>query len=163
MLCVHLIRRNGEGGGYGAPIAHLRPTNLRPIWLKRPEGADASAREKGRALRDCSAKMGADQSMLSKDEIHLVAHFSERDIRRLYGRFRSLDSDGNGQLDPSLDLHACIAGLLHDQDCFRAVCKLTHWEEFSNKQQKEHCISSRSHSGGEQDWPTSQSCSSAEV
>ena len=72
MLRVHLIRRNGEGGGYGAPIAHLRPTNLRPIWLKRPEGADASAREKGRALRDFSAKMGADQSMLSKDEIHLV-------------------------------------------------------------------------------------------
>jgi serine/threonine-protein phosphatase 2B regulatory subunit len=45
--------------------------------------------------------MGADQSRLSKDEIHLVAHFSERDIRRLYGRFRSLDADGNGQLDPS--------------------------------------------------------------
>ena len=42
------------------------------IGSQRPEGADASAREKGRALRDFSAKMGADQSMLSKDEIHLV-------------------------------------------------------------------------------------------
>jgi serine/threonine-protein phosphatase 2B regulatory subunit len=43
--------------------------------------------------------MGNEQS-LSKDEIHLVAHFGERDIRRLYNRFRFLDSDGSGQLDP---------------------------------------------------------------
>mmetsp|Transcript_17257 Transcript_17257/g.41560 ORF Transcript_17257/g.41560 Transcript_17257/m.41560 type:complete len:174 (-) Transcript_17257:36-557(-) len=41
------------------------------------------------------------QVVLSRDEIHCIAHFSERDVKRLYNRFRALDADGNGQLDPS--------------------------------------------------------------
>jgi serine/threonine-protein phosphatase 2B regulatory subunit len=44
--------------------------------------------------------MGAEQS-LSREEIHGIAQFGERDIKRLYNRFRALDQDGNGQLDPS--------------------------------------------------------------
>merc|ERR1711988_2009709 len=35
------------------------------------------------------------------DEIHGIAQFNERDIKRLYNRFRALDQDKNGQLDPS--------------------------------------------------------------
>merc|ERR1712093_599919 len=45
-------------------------------------------------------KMGNEHS-LSRDEIHGIAQFNERDIKRLYNRFRALDADGNGQLDPS--------------------------------------------------------------
>mmetsp|Transcript_7081 Transcript_7081/g.17104 ORF Transcript_7081/g.17104 Transcript_7081/m.17104 type:complete len:178 (-) Transcript_7081:94-627(-) len=41
------------------------------------------------------------QESLSREEIHSIAHFTERDITRLYSRFRALDADGNGQLDPS--------------------------------------------------------------
>jgi len=44
--------------------------------------------------------MGNDQS-LSREEIHSIAQFNERDIKRLYNRFRALDQDNNGQLDPS--------------------------------------------------------------
>jgi len=44
--------------------------------------------------------MGAEQS-LSREEIHSIAQFNERDIKRLYNRFRALDQDKNGQLDPS--------------------------------------------------------------
>ena len=45
--------------------------------------------------------MGNDVQSMSKDEVHLVAAFNERDIKRLYHRFRALDADGNGQLEPS--------------------------------------------------------------
>merc|ERR550514_1727541 len=45
-------------------------------------------------------EMGNEHS-LSRDEIHNIAQFTERDIKRLYHRFRALDQDGNGQLDPS--------------------------------------------------------------
>mmetsp|Transcript_18016 Transcript_18016/g.38453 ORF Transcript_18016/g.38453 Transcript_18016/m.38453 type:complete len:177 (-) Transcript_18016:151-681(-) len=44
--------------------------------------------------------MGNDQS-LSREEIHSIANFNQKDITRLYNRFRQLDSDGNGQLDPN--------------------------------------------------------------
>jgi len=44
--------------------------------------------------------MGNEQS-LSREEIHSIAQFNERDIKRLYNRFRALDQDKNGQLDPS--------------------------------------------------------------
>lgn len=44
--------------------------------------------------------MGNEQS-LSREEIHSIAQFNERDIKRLYNRFRALDQDNNGQLDPS--------------------------------------------------------------
>lgn len=44
--------------------------------------------------------MGQNQS-LSHDDIHSIATFTEKDITRLYQRFRALDTDGNGQLDPS--------------------------------------------------------------
>eukprot|EP00397_Hematodinium_sp_SG-2012_P054011 GEMP01064842.1.p1 GENE.GEMP01064842.1~~GEMP01064842.1.p1 ORF type:complete len:193 (+),score=12.50 GEMP01064842.1:53-580(+) len=44
--------------------------------------------------------MGNEQS-LSREEIHSIAQFNERDIKRLYNRFRALDQDRNGQLDPS--------------------------------------------------------------
>jgi len=36
---------------------------------------------------------------LGHDEIHGIAQFNERDIKRLYNRFRALDADGSGQLD----------------------------------------------------------------
>lgn len=36
---------------------------------------------------------------LSLDEIQQISHFTERDILRLYNRFRALDKDGNGVLD----------------------------------------------------------------
>jgi len=42
--------------------------------------------------------MGNEQS-LSREEIHNIAQFSERDIKLLYNRFRALDQDHNGQLD----------------------------------------------------------------
>eukprot|EP00747_Dinoflagellata_sp_TGD_P215160 gnl/TRDRNA2_/TRDRNA2_87884_c0_seq2.p1 gnl/TRDRNA2_/TRDRNA2_87884_c0~~gnl/TRDRNA2_/TRDRNA2_87884_c0_seq2.p1 ORF type:complete len:191 (-),score=46.38 gnl/TRDRNA2_/TRDRNA2_87884_c0_seq2:307-843(-) len=46
--------------------------------------------------------MGNQESLnLSREDIHGIAQFSEKDIARLYNRFRALDSDGNGQLDPS--------------------------------------------------------------
>mmetsp|Transcript_24 Transcript_24/g.34 ORF Transcript_24/g.34 Transcript_24/m.34 type:complete len:177 (+) Transcript_24:85-615(+) len=44
--------------------------------------------------------MGNEQS-LSREDIHSIANFSQKDITRLYNRFRALDSDGNGQLDPN--------------------------------------------------------------
>mmetsp|Transcript_48807 Transcript_48807/g.85971 ORF Transcript_48807/g.85971 Transcript_48807/m.85971 type:complete len:177 (+) Transcript_48807:75-605(+) len=44
--------------------------------------------------------MGNEQS-LSREDIHSIANFTEKDIARLYNRFRALDSDGNGQLDPN--------------------------------------------------------------
>ncbi|CAE8591482.1 unnamed protein product [Polarella glacialis] len=44
--------------------------------------------------------MGNTES-LSRDEIHSIANFSQKDVTRLYHRFRKLDEDGNGQLDPS--------------------------------------------------------------
>jgi serine/threonine-protein phosphatase 2B regulatory subunit len=40
-------------------------------------------------------------SSLSREDIHGIAQFNERDIKRLYNRFRALDADGSGQLDPS--------------------------------------------------------------
>ncbi|CAD7945492.1 unnamed protein product [Amoebophrya sp. A120] len=43
----------------------------------------------------------ANASALSRDDIHGIASFGERDIKRLYNRFRALDSDGSGQLDPA--------------------------------------------------------------
>ncbi|KAF4674676.1 calcineurin, partial [Perkinsus chesapeaki] len=47
-----------------------------------------------------SLAMGGTQS-ISREEMHSIASFTERDIRRLYSRFQALDKDGNGQLDPS--------------------------------------------------------------
>mmetsp|Transcript_81504 Transcript_81504/g.143935 ORF Transcript_81504/g.143935 Transcript_81504/m.143935 type:complete len:178 (-) Transcript_81504:86-619(-) len=44
--------------------------------------------------------MGNSES-LTRDEIHSIANFSQKDVARLYHRFRKLDEDGNGQLDPS--------------------------------------------------------------
>eukprot|EP00933_Yihiella_yeosuensis_P001651 TRINITY_DN102770_c0_g1_i1.p1 TRINITY_DN102770_c0_g1~~TRINITY_DN102770_c0_g1_i1.p1 ORF type:complete len:178 (-),score=37.81 TRINITY_DN102770_c0_g1_i1:86-619(-) len=44
--------------------------------------------------------MGNSES-LSREEIHSIANFSQKDVTRLYHRFRKLDEDGNGQLDPS--------------------------------------------------------------
>jgi serine/threonine-protein phosphatase 2B regulatory subunit len=44
--------------------------------------------------------MGQSES-LSRAEVHSLANFSKQDIARLYSRFRSLDADGNGQLDPT--------------------------------------------------------------
>jgi len=44
--------------------------------------------------------MGNNES-LSREEIHSIAHFTKEDITRLYNRFRALDTDGNGQLDPN--------------------------------------------------------------
>lgn len=44
--------------------------------------------------------MGNEQS-LSRDDIHSIANFNQKDITRLYSRFRALDGDGNGQLDPN--------------------------------------------------------------
>ncbi len=38
---------------------------------------------------------------LGRDDIHGIAQFNERDIKRLYNRFRALDADGSGQLDAS--------------------------------------------------------------
>lgn len=38
---------------------------------------------------------------LAHDDIHGIAQFNEKDIKRLYNRFRALDSDGSGQLDAS--------------------------------------------------------------
>jgi len=43
----------------------------------------------------------ANASALSRDDIHGIAAFGERDIKRLYNRFRTLDTDGSGQLDPA--------------------------------------------------------------
>ena len=40
-------------------------------------------------------------SNLSRDDIHGIAQFNEKDIKRLYNRFKALDADGSGQLDPS--------------------------------------------------------------
>mmetsp|Transcript_97385 Transcript_97385/g.270897 ORF Transcript_97385/g.270897 Transcript_97385/m.270897 type:complete len:181 (-) Transcript_97385:108-650(-) len=48
--------------------------------------------------------MGNEQSnehSLSREDVHSIANFNQRDITRLYNRFRALDSDGNGQLDPN--------------------------------------------------------------
>uniref|UniRef100_A0A7S4UEJ7 EF-hand domain-containing protein n=1 Tax=Alexandrium monilatum TaxID=311494 RepID=A0A7S4UEJ7_9DINO len=48
--------------------------------------------------------MGNDQSQvaeLSREDVHSIAKFSQKDITRLYNRFRALDVDGNGQLDPN--------------------------------------------------------------
>lgn len=47
--------------------------------------------------------MGTAQSVetLSSDDIHGIAQFSEKDIKRLYNRFKALDADGSGQLDPT--------------------------------------------------------------
>jgi serine/threonine-protein phosphatase 2B regulatory subunit len=50
---------------------------------------------------DRAPAMGNEVSSMTKEEVHLVANFNERDIKRLYHRFRALDADGNGQLDPS--------------------------------------------------------------
>eukprot|EP00929_Paragymnodinium_shiwhaense_P036270 TRINITY_DN1945_c1_g1_i1.p1 TRINITY_DN1945_c1_g1~~TRINITY_DN1945_c1_g1_i1.p1 ORF type:complete len:137 (-),score=48.39 TRINITY_DN1945_c1_g1_i1:193-603(-) len=44
--------------------------------------------------------MGNEQS-LSREDVHNIAAFSQKDIGRLYNRFRALDEDGNGQLDPN--------------------------------------------------------------
>mmetsp|Transcript_101411 Transcript_101411/g.287354 ORF Transcript_101411/g.287354 Transcript_101411/m.287354 type:complete len:177 (-) Transcript_101411:221-751(-) len=44
--------------------------------------------------------MGNEQS-LSREDIHSLANFTEKDVKRLYHRFRTLDQDGNGQLDPA--------------------------------------------------------------
>merc|ERR1711959_612771 len=52
----------------------------------------------GRSVSGVS--MGNDHS-LSREEIHSIAQFTERDIKRPYHRFRALDADGNGQMDPS--------------------------------------------------------------
>ena len=38
---------------------------------------------------------------MSREEIHSIAQFTNNDIKRLYARFRSLDQDGNGQLEPN--------------------------------------------------------------
>lgn len=38
---------------------------------------------------------------LGREEIHGIAQFNEKDIKRLYNRFRALDTDGSGQLDAS--------------------------------------------------------------
>merc|ERR550537_421885 len=38
---------------------------------------------------------------LSREDIHGIAQFNEKDIKRLYNRFKALDADGSGQLDPS--------------------------------------------------------------
>ncbi len=43
----------------------------------------------------------ANVAALSREDIHGIANFGERDIVRLYNRFRALDADGSGQLDPS--------------------------------------------------------------
>ena len=42
--------------------------------------------------------MGTAQSVetLSSDDIHGIAQFSEKDIKRLYNRFKALDADGSG-------------------------------------------------------------------
>eukprot|EP00927_Polykrikos_kofoidii_P068950 TRINITY_DN6430_c0_g1_i1.p1 TRINITY_DN6430_c0_g1~~TRINITY_DN6430_c0_g1_i1.p1 ORF type:complete len:177 (-),score=36.66 TRINITY_DN6430_c0_g1_i1:88-618(-) len=46
--------------------------------------------------------MGNDQSLpISQDDMHSIAHFNKTDITRLYAKFRALDQDGNGQLDPN--------------------------------------------------------------
>ena len=44
--------------------------------------------------------MGNNQAKLSREEIHAIAQFSEKDIKKLYARFKALDIDSNGQLDP---------------------------------------------------------------
>lgn len=44
--------------------------------------------------------MGNEQS-LSREDVHSIASFSQKDISRLYSRFKALDEDGNGQLDPN--------------------------------------------------------------
>ncbi|OLP87913.1 Calcineurin subunit B [Symbiodinium microadriaticum] len=46
------------------------------------------------------ADMGNSES-LTREEIHFIANFSQKDVARLYHRFRKLDEDGDGQLDPS--------------------------------------------------------------
>ncbi|CAJ1440928.1 unnamed protein product [Effrenium voratum] len=38
---------------------------------------------------------------LTREEIHFIANFSQKDVTRLYHRFRRLDEDGDGQLDPN--------------------------------------------------------------
>lgn len=43
----------------------------------------------------------ANVAALSRDDIHGIAQFNEKDIKRLYNRFRALDADGSGQLDPA--------------------------------------------------------------
>ena len=43
--------------------------------------------------------MGNEQSV-SREEIHSIANFTQKDITRLYSRLKELDEDGNGQLDP---------------------------------------------------------------
>ncbi|CAD7928933.1 unnamed protein product [Amoebophrya sp. A25] len=43
----------------------------------------------------------ANASALSREEIHGIASFNEKDVKRLYNRFRALDADGSGQLDPA--------------------------------------------------------------
>lgn len=45
--------------------------------------------------------MGNSADVLSRDDVHSIANFNEQDIKRLYRRFRNLDADGNGQLDPN--------------------------------------------------------------
>jgi hypothetical protein len=44
--------------------------------------------------------MGHAQS-LTQDDILGIAHFSEQDVRRLYTRFKMIDTSGNGQIDPT--------------------------------------------------------------
>mmetsp|Transcript_87429 Transcript_87429/g.121336 ORF Transcript_87429/g.121336 Transcript_87429/m.121336 type:complete len:179 (+) Transcript_87429:68-604(+) len=44
--------------------------------------------------------MGNSES-LTREEIHFIANFSQKDVTRLYHRFRKLDEDGDGQLDPN--------------------------------------------------------------
>mmetsp|Transcript_90731 Transcript_90731/g.189659 ORF Transcript_90731/g.189659 Transcript_90731/m.189659 type:complete len:177 (+) Transcript_90731:58-588(+) len=41
------------------------------------------------------------QESLTREDIHSIANFNQKDITRLYNRFRSLDSDASGQLDAS--------------------------------------------------------------
>eukprot|EP01067_Filipodium_phascolosomae_P006259 Filipodium_phascolosomae@DN451_c0_g1_i2.p1 len=42
-------------------------------------------------------------SLTPEDQSELVqaANFTERDLKRIYKRFRALDTNGNGELDPS--------------------------------------------------------------
>jgi len=52
------------------------------------------------SFRDDQRAMGAKHS-ISKDDIHSIAEFSQKDISKLYARFRAIDTDNSGQIDIS--------------------------------------------------------------
>ncbi|CAK0899300.1 unnamed protein product, partial [Prorocentrum cordatum] len=91
---VALRRRAPRRRRPSAAVATLR------LQGSRPGSAGFAGVAARREAPPCGAAMGQSES-LSRADVHSLANFSKQDIARLYSRFRSLDADGNGQLDPT--------------------------------------------------------------